>query len=300
MLGEIKKNKNGSSFQASFAQQDDNQDSQMQHESSQNMEDYEAYYNQMYNNEHGDRDNHVNQQQGNLGWQNDQIVHDTIYLHGLRDIHFTGSPFTWSNQRNAHQNVKTRIDRALANNDWFFSYINSVINNLLPHGSDHAPILLQTQVTSKQQPKIRRFYQVWFTNSTCKKVIEDTWNSTENKDFTVTEKLQATTKALSTWNHKVFGHVNIEMKKIQNQLQKEKNCSAQNRDKIKALEADLNSWYDKKAAIQYQQARENIIKKEDRNNKYFHVKANFRRRGNHIDTIQNEQGTWVSTKEEIH
>lgn len=79
-----------------------------------------------------------------------QIVHDTIHMHGLRDVPFTGNPFTWSNHRKNQHLVKTRIDRALANNEWFIMYKDSIINNLLPHGSYHAPILLHTHLPEKK------------------------------------------------------------------------------------------------------------------------------------------------------
>lgn len=46
----------------------------------------------------------------------------------------------------------------------------------------------------------------------------------------------------------------------------------------------------RKAAIQYQQERENLIKKEDKNNKFFHSKENYRRKRNHIDILMNEDG----------
>ncbi|XP_026420873.1 uncharacterized protein LOC113316927 [Papaver somniferum] len=62
----------GSSSQANYEENVQDQESQIQHESSHNMENYEDYYNQRYNNEIGDWDNFINQQQGNQGWQNDQ------------------------------------------------------------------------------------------------------------------------------------------------------------------------------------------------------------------------------------
>ncbi|XP_026417296.1 uncharacterized protein LOC113312776 [Papaver somniferum] len=115
----------------------------------------------------------------------------------------------------------------------------------------------------------------------------------------ISGKLQATTKALGKWNHHVFGHVNTGIKKIHRRIQNAKSKNNQDINITKSLEAELNLWYDKKATIKYQQGRENLIKQEDRNNKLFHSRSNYRRKRNHIDTLLNEEGNWISTKEEI-
>lgn len=62
--------------------------------------------------------------------------------------------------------------------------------------------------------------------------------------------------------------------------------------------------YDKNSQITYQQSRERLLKFEDRNSAYFHNKANYRRkrrirRRNHIDTLQDKDGNWVTNKEDI-
>lgn len=58
------------------------------------------------------------------------------------------------------------------------------------------------------------------------------------------------------------------------------------------MASELDAWYDRKEDIIYMQAKENLIKKEVLNNKF------FRRRRNHINTLMNEDGKWVSKKEE--
>ncbi|XP_026399242.1 uncharacterized protein LOC113295103 [Papaver somniferum] len=51
--------------------------------------------------------------------------------------------------------------------------------------------------------------------------------------------------------------------------------------------------------ITYQQSREQLLRCENRNNIYFYNKANYRRRRNHIDTLQDKDGNWISNKEDI-
>lgn len=221
-------------------------------------------------------------------------------MHGLRDVPFTGNPFTWSNHRKSTKLVKTRIDRALANNNWFTSFKDSVINNLLPHGSDHAPIPLHIHLPDKTNNKPYRFYKVWLSNPLCKEVFRKSCHLEESLHLNeLPKKIQQTTEALRDWNHKSFGHVKTEIRRTQNLLQKAKNSPRQDTTLIKSLEDQLNKWYDKSAQITYHQSREQILWFDDRNNKYFHNKANFRRRRNHIDTLQDSNGNWISNKEEI-
>ncbi|XP_026410329.1 uncharacterized protein LOC113305522 [Papaver somniferum] len=51
--------------------------------------------------------------------------------------------------------------------------------------------------------------------------------------------------------------------------------------------------------MKYQNSRENLLKKESRNTKYFHSRANYRRRRNHIDSLKDDMGPWHSNRQEI-
>lgn len=68
------------------------------------------------------------------------VITSTVDLLGLVDVPFTGNPYTWSNRQHSATFIRTRLDRALGDISWHQLFPNAVVHNLLPIGSDHAPI----------------------------------------------------------------------------------------------------------------------------------------------------------------
>ncbi|XP_026410952.1 uncharacterized protein LOC113306204 [Papaver somniferum] len=179
------------------------------------------------------------------------VITYTVDLLGLTDIPFTGNPYTWSNRKYSATFIRTRLYRALGDILWHHLFHNAVIHNLLPIGSDHAPILLSTDPTLSSMSIPFRVYESWFQHHTCKPLVQSQWKSTINGS------------AASNFTHKL-SHTSTAPKK----------------------------W-------RRENAREHILPFQDKNVKYFHARANFHRRRNQIDTIQDSQGIWHSTRPTI-
>ncbi|XP_072072055.1 uncharacterized protein [Arachis hypogaea] len=62
----------------------------------------------------------------------------------LVDIGMVGRPFTWTNRRRGDDLVQERLDRVLVGTDWLSLYANSVVLRLSELGSDHAPLLIDS------------------------------------------------------------------------------------------------------------------------------------------------------------
>lgn len=72
----------------------------------------------------------------------------------LMELNLIGDRLTWENGR-----VKEKLDIAISNLDWFFSFGNQGVENLLKFGSDsdHRAIYVQTAVTNGERRRRKQF-----------------------------------------------------------------------------------------------------------------------------------------------
>jgi exonuclease III len=61
---------------------------------------------------------------------------------GLVNVPVEGYPFTWFKSLGTPRAVEERLDRALANNEWFNLFPMATLENQETPSSDHYPILL--------------------------------------------------------------------------------------------------------------------------------------------------------------
>jgi exonuclease III len=78
---------------------------------------------------------------------------DFVHSNALVDLGFVGNRYTWSNHRSGRDNIRERLDRGLANQDWIQIFPNSLINRFPASHSDHCPILLSFAGTYRDLPK---------------------------------------------------------------------------------------------------------------------------------------------------
>jgi hypothetical protein len=56
---------------------------------------------------------------------------DFVHSNALVDLGFVGNRYTWSNHRCGRDNIRERLDRGLANQDWIQIFPNSLLNHFL-------------------------------------------------------------------------------------------------------------------------------------------------------------------------
>ncbi|XP_042962521.1 uncharacterized protein LOC122296792 [Carya illinoinensis] len=97
---------------------------------------------------------------------------------GLMDTGFIGSIFTWCNKREGLDLTKSRLDRALINEDWENLFDINQTHVLPGQCSDHNPLLIHS-VNSKQEVVLKRRlfkYEVaWGNREGCKELIKEVW-----------------------------------------------------------------------------------------------------------------------------
>lgn len=87
-----------------------------------------------------------------------QSFRSALQLCGLFDLGFKGVPFTYDNKRSGRSNVRVRLDRAVANNDWRNLFPNAQLDHLISSFSDHNPISLKLSANSGSPTRSKCLY----------------------------------------------------------------------------------------------------------------------------------------------
>ena len=160
--------------------------------------------------------------------------------------------------------------------------------------SDHTPILLDTNPEDSFAHRPFWFEAAWIRDNGCNLIIEKAWNEeTHGQAFRKLYKKQAATReALRKWNKEVFGHYQVRINQImQNITETQKKPPSNDNGRIEEeLEVELSEWLARTEVLWKQKSRELWLKEGDRNTKFFHLSTIIRRRQNHIDAIKSEDG----------
>ncbi|WOH06937.1 hypothetical protein DCAR_0626366 [Daucus carota subsp. sativus] len=92
----------------------------------------------------------------------------------LLEIPFKGVNYSWTNNREESHNIRERIDRVLVNADWMELYPLCLLSHEPLIGSDHTPLLLNTE-PRKHFHKRFRFETMWTRSDQCEAIIKHSW-----------------------------------------------------------------------------------------------------------------------------
>ncbi|KAL7212909.1 hypothetical protein ACSBR2_015580 [Camellia fascicularis] len=147
----------------------------------------------------------------------------------LMDLEFKGVPYTWSNNQLGADNVRERLDRAVATVEWRTLFPCAQVFHELHFGSDHCPLILNCCYPLKKIPRIFKFETMWTTSPHCEDVIRAKWDMTHlgSPMFQLVQKLKACKFSLKEWSKTAFGN--------------NKTCISQLQSELKVLQADSAS-----------------------------------------------------------
>ncbi|XP_026397473.1 uncharacterized protein LOC113292854 [Papaver somniferum] len=142
------------------------------------------------------------------------IFLNKIEAANLTDLGYTKCPFTWTNRRNGIHLTEQRLDKGLANESWLDLYPNSTISDLAAIGSDHNPILLNTNPSWTPGHIPFKFFGPWLDHKYYKTIIEECWKTNHKGSLAIKiyRKLRDVKITLKRWNKEVYGniHTNLE------------------------------------------------------------------------------------------
>lgn len=136
---------------------------------------------------------------------------EVLDKYNLRDVCFTGYPFTWSNRRREGF-IEERLDRAVANPVWHDIFRDVVVDSIIWDSSDHYPLCLcfggfPSASTRRSLPfkKIFRFEAKWCQVDSFEGILSDFWGSASGSDLSSsTKKVKHCGKLLIKWDKETF------------------------------------------------------------------------------------------------
>ncbi|KAH7848199.1 hypothetical protein Vadar_021663 [Vaccinium darrowii] len=231
-----------------------------------------------------------------------KAVRDFVTKLEAVDLGFSGYPFTWANRRGGNGLIKERLDRALASPGWRIRYDRALVQNLFAVGSDHAALLVDTNPPKFSGHRQFRFDNRWTDYPGCKDVVCGGWQRhfPGSKMFNVFNKVRSTRKELRAWSKEQKFNARKRINELQGQL-KEIGEDREHGDtgKIRELEKELGEAWVQEEKYWRQKARISWMVEGDRNTAFFHAKVTQRRRKNAIAGIQDANGLWCDSQEQI-
>ncbi|XP_050278364.1 uncharacterized protein LOC126719909 [Quercus robur] len=212
---------------------------------------------------------------------------------------FIGSQFTWQKHFADRHSIWERLDRGLANNDWFMKFAGTKIHHLTTNSLDHCPLWIVPkglEIPSITKPF--RFEEMWLSDRGCTNVVEAVWASHEEADpsIKVIKKIKKCGKELQDWNRKHFGNVKRELEK-KRKLLREAEAEAMRTGvnfRVRELKKEIDELVDKEYSMWFQRSKVLWATNGDKNSKYFHCRATQRKRKNSILKICKADGEWSS------
>uniref|UniRef100_A0A803P3V6 Reverse transcriptase n=1 Tax=Cannabis sativa TaxID=3483 RepID=A0A803P3V6_CANSA len=225
----------------------------------------------------------------------------------FKELWMDGGEYTWCNGR--HNNlVFEKLDRVMANPDWFNKIRASKVTLLPWWNSDHRPLMIniiKDQQHSNKEPKWRsRFHyeQAWAEDEECSKIVESTWLDVSfwGSATGLRGRLNQCGEKLNEWNKDKKTELRAKTKKLKEDLKKLSSSDGEiDWENKRRIEKELNVAEYKEEILWKQRSRALWLAHGDRNTKYFHHKASQRKKKNTIKGLFDEQMKWCTSGSEI-
>lgn len=219
----------------------------------------------------------------------------------LKEIHLQNRKYIWSNER--RHPTMVRLDRVFCNEAWDLAFERYGLQALATSISDHCPLLLST-TDGPRLPRPFRFENFWTKLPGFLEEVQQVWRMPTPYTQPVSilhYKMAATAKHLRARSRSLMSENSLKLHMAMDVIHRLD--SAQETRHLSDAEFRLRGGL-KKRVLGYaviertrkkqQSSRVNSLKEGDTNTKFFHLKANGRRRRNYIQRLQHEGG-WATS-----
>ncbi|XP_071905753.1 uncharacterized protein [Coffea arabica] len=191
------------------------------------------------------------------------------------DAEFSGSSFTWYNNRRGRARIWKRLDRLLINGKCSDLASPISVVHLARHPSDHAPMKISFSSRLDNRPRLFRFLNVWTSQPSLLEVIRATWDTAVQGSLlrVLYLKLLATWRAIQQWNKHYFGNIGTAVKEAEVVLERAKggvtnDDSDEDPEELHKAQAELNRALAIEEQFWRQKARVKWLSSGDRNTRW--------------------------------
>jgi hypothetical protein len=207
---------------------------------------------------------------------------------GPEDLGYVGNKFTWKRGQ-----IRERLDRAVGNAGWSNLFPHSGVHHLTSTGSDHRPILVDTQtyaevVSSKQR---RRFEGRWLKEEKVGEVVSTAWVHAP-PNAPVMSKLAAVHSELHEWDRKVLKAPRKKIKDLPKELDLVLSgpMNEESGQREKEITRQIEIALEQEEVHYMQRSRANWLMHGDRNTTFFHNYAKSHRKQKTILKLKDNNG----------
>lgn len=210
----------------------------------------------------------------------------------LRDIHLLGRLFTWNNE--CHNSTLVKLDRVLISVDWEDRFPNCFLQALSSEGSDHCPLLLQSNAAIFSKSRFH-FESFWPKLEGYMEAVSQGWSCTDDTSdpfCRLDSMFRNTARHLQSWADKKIGNVRLQLilaKELilrYDRAQETRALSDEEQEFRKQLKVLCLSLASLERTIARHRSRMLPLREGDASTKFFHLHATYRRRKNHIISLQ--------------
>lgn len=158
----------------------------------------------------------------------------------LYDIHHAGDFLSWRGVTSAGV-VRSRLDRAMANSDWFECFASGHLEYLNYEGSDHKPIITCFDVTRKKGKGLFRFDRRLKNNPLVKEIVANAWKGHRGEE--VAQKLSQVRGAIVKWNKEQQANSRTIIEKHKEALEEAMVSPQNDGDRIASINQELKEAY---------------------------------------------------------
>nr|XP_027082134.1 uncharacterized protein LOC113704429 [Coffea arabica] len=220
---------------------------------------------------------------------------------GLFDGGFSGSNFTWCNNRHGRARIWKRLDRVLLNEACMDLHVSVTVDHLARHPSDHAPLLMAVSTRLDSKPRCFRFINAWAAHKEFLGVVKQSWEQEcEGPPLHVLcSKLQRVKRSIQAWNRDKVGNFSDNVRKAEAEVARLDQCmvgggSENDQLQLHQAQARLSRALAMEEALWKQRSRVKWLQLGDRNTSFFHAVVKQRRMQAVIHGVQDANQEWVT------